>query len=322
MYCQLVVSAHPTAVTDYSLLPTPTVADTEGAPKRADQISLKNNRFIRTSDNTGTEFGAKLNDVAKLLPTPTTDDHRPATATRPGRRPENEYLRRQAVGGLLPTPNTSDANTANNKDNHDVDRKYLRGYATQGLLPTPRANKVNDLDLDNENIANRHRGNLEEVVSKWVVDGLLLTPSVTMINGRSVKALQRRKEYRNSIGRKTVPPGNLAEQITMMQQGASATDMMLPTPTCQEGNKATKKMREDHQNNLTAIIFTKLMPTPTMTDWKGAYPPTSIDKYPSRRNLMRNAYQYTEETYNSQTSQLNHQFVAGMMGFPDHYLDI
>ena len=36
------------------------------------------------------------------------------------------------------------------------------------LLPTPRANKVNGLDLNNEALANRDKGNLEEAVAKIV----------------------------------------------------------------------------------------------------------------------------------------------------------
>jgi hypothetical protein len=71
MYFQLQVLVRPTDEIEYGLLPTPCVADTEGSPKRADQITLKRGRYVRTSDNTGTEFGAKLNDVARLLPTPT-----------------------------------------------------------------------------------------------------------------------------------------------------------------------------------------------------------------------------------------------------------
>ena len=51
--------------------------------------------------------------------------------------------------------------------------------------------------------------------------GLLLTPTCTMINERSEASMQKRKEYRKSIGRNTVPAGNLAEQIFKM----------LPTPT-------------------------------------------------------------------------------------------
>ena len=37
-----------------------------------------------------------------------------------------------------------------------------------GLLPTPRVNKVNGLDLNNEALANRDKGNLEEAVAKIV----------------------------------------------------------------------------------------------------------------------------------------------------------
>jgi hypothetical protein len=75
MYFQLYPSTHHTEGTESGLLPTPSVADIEGSPKRIDQISQgQNGTFYRTSDNTGTRFGAKLNDVARLLPTPRTSD--------------------------------------------------------------------------------------------------------------------------------------------------------------------------------------------------------------------------------------------------------
>jgi hypothetical protein len=46
-----------------------------------------------------------------------------------------------------------------------------------------------------------------------------------------------------------------------------------PTPTTQDASKATKKMRDNHQNNLTAVVFSqeKLLPTPTARDWRGGY---------------------------------------------------
>lgn len=56
------------------LLPTPTASDVEGGISNPKQISQKNGRFIRTSNNTGTEFGAKLRDVVHLLPTPSSFD--------------------------------------------------------------------------------------------------------------------------------------------------------------------------------------------------------------------------------------------------------
>jgi hypothetical protein len=49
-------------------LPTPSVSDTEGSPKRRNQITQgANGNWRRTSDNTGIIFGAKLNDVAPIL---------------------------------------------------------------------------------------------------------------------------------------------------------------------------------------------------------------------------------------------------------------
>jgi hypothetical protein len=76
LYFQLVPLTHRIEETEYGLLPTPCVADTFGSPKRPNQITLKNGRYTRTSDNTGIQFGAKLNDVARLIPTPATRDYK------------------------------------------------------------------------------------------------------------------------------------------------------------------------------------------------------------------------------------------------------
>jgi hypothetical protein len=75
--------------------------------------------------------------------------------------------------------------------------------------------------------------------------GLWLTPSATMRSNRSKKAMEHRIKYRASVGRKTVPPGSLAEQI---QYGKPITDMkqMWPTPTANEDacGKPTGKMQK------------------------------------------------------------------------------
>lgn len=50
------------------LLPTPSASDVQGAPKREDQISQnQSGGWTRTSDSTGTNFGAKLQDVAPII---------------------------------------------------------------------------------------------------------------------------------------------------------------------------------------------------------------------------------------------------------------
>jgi len=67
---------------------------------------------------------------------------------------------------------------------------------------------------------------------------------------------------------------------------------------------------------LRDVVETQIMPTPTATDYKGAYPPASIDNFPQRRNMIRNVYQYEKEEYDPKTCQLSPQFVLEMMGFP------
>ena len=54
--------------------------------------------------------------------------------------------------------------------------------------------------------------------------------------------------------------------------GLATAVKMWPTPTVQDSDKATKKMRDNHQNNLTAVVFDQeMLPTPTTRDWKGGY---------------------------------------------------
>jgi site-specific DNA-cytosine methylase len=55
-------------------------------------------------------------------------------------------------------------------------------------------------------------------------DAMFQTPTATEIPMRSKEAMEKRKKYRESIGRKTVPHGNLLEQIQMMYPTPKARD--------------------------------------------------------------------------------------------------
>ena len=59
---------------------------------------------------------------------------------------------------------------------------------------------------------------------------------------------------------------------------ATAKHNVWPTPTVQDANKATKKLRDNHQNNLTAIVFNEKLPTPTSRDYKGGYKEESLTR--------------------------------------------
>jgi hypothetical protein len=101
-------------------------------------------------------------------------------------------------------------------------------------------------------------------------------------------------------------------------------EVLLLTPTTREEPVDLDKFKarmEKYPNGTTmpnlATQVQQMLPTPTATDFKGAYPPTSIDNHPARKNLLRNVYT-TEpgHEYNSKTSQLSPLFVEEMMGFP------
>ena len=78
--------------------------------------------------------------------------------------------------------------------------------------------------------------------------GLWLTPSKTIISNRSEEGMKKRAEFRKSIGRNTVNPGNLAEQV---KYGKKVTDMkMWRTPDNMAGGSnlpgIKKALNEGH----------------------------------------------------------------------------
>ena len=88
--------------------------------------------------------------------------------------------------GLLPTVTTRADMREPQIENGKVVNKSGKGIyygvtldqlAKTNLLPTPRANKVNGCDLMSANLANRNKGNLEEVVAKALQSQMLPTPT-------------------------------------------------------------------------------------------------------------------------------------------------
>jgi hypothetical protein len=107
-----------------------------------------------------------------------------------------------------------------------------------------------------------------------------------------------------------------AEGRTMNPQ--EFANAMLPTPTAQDGGKATKKIRDNHQNNLTAIVFDKMMPTPTASDYKGGGNRKSEKR---QMDKLSNAIHPKFGRF-GKTSHLNPRFVAEMMGFPVNWTEL
>ena len=71
--------------------------------------------------------------------------------------------------------------------------------------------------------------------------------------------------------------GEYSQRVKLAHHTRESESTSWPTPTVQDGNKATKKMRDNHQNNLTAVVFSQeAFPTPTTRDWKGGYNEASL----------------------------------------------
>lgn len=150
-YFQLVPSTHRTGATEYGLLPTPLASDIKGGDSNT--VTLKKGRFVRTSKASGTEFGAKIQHVAKLLPTPAAIDAngpknlRASTIKGLEKGWEKDMsLTHKAMLGLLPTPR---ANDSEKRGQISADpRNGLPGQAVNGLLPTPTNSMVTYQDFE------------------------------------------------------------------------------------------------------------------------------------------------------------------------------
>jgi len=125
LYFQLQASTLPIEETECgSLLPTPVASDVEGGVSNPRQIKNKGTRWVRVSDNTSTEFGAKLRDVAQMLPTPMARDWKGDKTLTNGKNVTKKgekmglTLEQKArmLTQIIPTPTVSDANGSGSKE--------------------------------------------------------------------------------------------------------------------------------------------------------------------------------------------------------------
>ena len=182
--------------------------------------------------------------------------------------------------------------------------------------------------------------------------GLWLTPSATTISTRSKESMEKRKKYRESIGRTTVPPGNLAEQI---QYGKPTTHMwrppdahsgrgpssekrmkmklekgmpisindqvahpnlMWPTPTTDSATNRTKKYK---QGGTPLTVAVQKWPTPTARDWKDS----GKAVINSDRNLLpQKVAKNDKDQWIKGGGSLNPTWVEWLMGYPSGWTDL
>ena len=147
--------------------------------------------------------------------------------------------------------------------------------------------------------------------------GLLHTPTATEIGMRSEKAMEKRKKYRESIGRKTVPPGNLLEQM----------QMMYPTPrSCDLEGGVVKNVeinnRSFSRKNKKGVRFGvklkdaihKMYGTPKAQDERAALTDRGKGNFGEQVHQELNAKEHG--------GRLNPSFVEYLMGYPQDWTKI
>ena len=133
--------------------------------------------------------------------------------------------------------------------------------------------------------------------------GLLHTPTATEIGMRSPEAMEKRKKYRESIGRKTVPPGNLLEQIQMMLSN-SGSKRSQGFNNQQEPSEQKLDHSNNHDENVWNTKSTR-QSSSSMGPGKGEFGRTSHEE--NKRKLVGSSIQ---------------NFVEFLMGYPMNWTKI
>ena len=132
--------------------------------------------------------------------------------------------------------------------------------------------------------------------------------------------MEKRKKYRESVGRTTVPPGNLAEQV----QYGKPTTQMWPTPRASAAmaeKSENLKRRVDKKGFLGAKLeeSVAMWPTPTARDWKDS----GKAVINSDRNLLpQKVAKCDKEKWVKGGGALNPTWVEWLMGYQGGWTDL
>jgi hypothetical protein len=200
------------------------------------------------------------------------------------------------------------------------------------LLPTPTGQEVPHLKANLTKTNRRLSRNKKSSHSLNLIDRLLPTPSVmdALMEGIPERKGSNMKEggrhgvsphHLSSAGllptpREAASRGNCSRDRGKGNLEDEIAKSMLLTPTVQDSNKASKRMRKDHQNNLTAIVFDKMIPTPASRDHKGARSLEALED--AERGETNSLPDFFAQT--GKSSQLNPLFVEAMMGYPNSWV--
>jgi len=243
-------------------------------------------------------------------------------------------------------------------------RHSLESMANHNLWPTPQAR---DWRAGSDPESGRLKRKTSQGWSPNLNDEVLKWPTPTTQDNNQVKGKGKRGTTLGGAVRNWPTPTASDSQGGPRQmdgkRGRALKDLpnpAWPTPTTQDANKATKKMRDDHQNNLTAVVFhqetfptpatgdaekyrlsgnsqasnclaakarrgeLEQFPTPTARDWKGGYTEAALtrkDGKSRRFDALPNAAIGGVGT-DIKAGHLNPDWVEWLMGVPTGWTDL
>ena len=243
-------------------------------------------------------------------------------------------------------------------------RHSLESMANHNLWPTPQAR---DWRAGSDPESGRLKRKTSQGWSPNLNDEVLKWPTPTTQDNNQVKGKGKRGTTLGGAVRNWPTPTASDSQGGPRQmdgkRGRALKDLARPTwptPTTQDANKATKKMRDDHQNNLTAVVFhqetfptpatgdaekyrlsgnsqasnclaakarrgeLEQFPTPTARDWKGGYTEAALtrkDGKSRRFDALPNAAIGGVGT-DIKAGHLNPDWVEWLMGVPTGWTDL
>ncbi len=150
-----------------------------------------------------------------------------------------------------------------------------------------------------------------------IESSLWLTPAATNINGRSDEAVERRQAFRESIGRKSVNVGSLAEQV---HYGRPVTDLRAPkvmwsTPKQEPSGPdyARADRPESGGDDLATVVAKQMWPTPTGRDHKDTGDLENVEDNGLLGRVVRPS---------KKSGSLSPQWVEWLQGFPNGWTDL
>ena len=281
-----------------NMWPTPRVSDTEGGVVK--NVEKKNDSYSRVNKK-GVRFGVKLKDAVgyeedRTWPTPSTRDYKGGHGTIV--EEDGKYYRV--------------SNTTGTKYGARLDAQVEK-MEEEKLWPTPIASSSQSASMDaSKKEAERLHPKGQNHLAAEMASRLWETPTAGM--GKVDTANLEYHKRRKSLGKQVGLPGQVQlEEATW------------PTPTVQDSNKATKKWRDKHQNNLTAAVFNpeQILPTPTSRDWKGGYRTESLIRNDGKSRAMDQLPNAAIGGVGTEkvVGHLNPDWVEWLMGYAPGYTD-